>query len=78
MQDIGMQPDYRSGVSESVECHVCHRTGPEELAERCPECGEMVCPECYVPDYELCQDCHAAAPDYNYHQMGGGFGVSNW
>ncbi|NIV31592.1 MAG: hypothetical protein GWN58_19530 [Anaerolineae bacterium] len=59
MDDIGMDSDYRSGVSESVECHVCERTGPDELATICSECRRPACPDCHdtYMDEPVCDMC---------------------
>ena len=59
MEDIGMHPDTQSGVSESVECHICHRTGPDALAEYCSECMNPAGPDC-CEDYHgeiVCDEC---------------------
>jgi len=56
MEDIGMSPDYRSGISDIGTCHVCERQGRADLLERCQICGRPMCPDCRQDD-ETCVDC---------------------
>lgn len=46
MEDIGMSPDYRSGVIEEGICSVCEGVRPIAYLFRCRECGDDFCPGC--------------------------------
>ena len=61
MNDIGMNPDYRSGGFEDVRCAICDRIVPEVLSEVCGECGAIVCLDCCVRDLfggVVCRTCY--------------------
>ena len=55
MEDIGMHPDYRSGVSEFEECHICHRQFP--ILGNCAGCGKATCPDCVSQVPGTCKKC---------------------
>jgi hypothetical protein len=62
MQDIGMSPDYRSGISDTVQCQICYRHIYGARIETCAYCGRNVCPQCST-DYRsgaACRDCEEA------------------
>ena len=47
MDDIGMSPDYRSGVDDDAqECHVCNREMPGAFVDACYCCGKPTCKAC--------------------------------
>jgi hypothetical protein len=59
MEDIGLNPDYRSGVPDSGPCELCGREWYVDRLETCTECGRTVCPDCGEDQMVrfVCDDC---------------------
>ena len=59
MDDIGMSPDYRSGIRNDASCMVCGELWRIDFLETCTECGEDVCPHCCKQHRGgvICQEC---------------------
>ncbi len=46
MEDIGISPDYRSGVADFEECECCGNMVP--FTDYCDGCGRMLGPGCFL------------------------------
>lgn len=64
MEDIGMSPDYRSGIDDLLWCSICSRSTPNyRLVDTCTYCGKDVCVDCSTTDRTTltCNECDIEA-----------------